>query len=385
MASASIRRDYSKAELAAVVAAVCVGELGILTMPFVVGGVAERFALSAGEAGLVSALQFASMSCVAIILMLTIHRVDRRKLALMAIVLTLIADAVAAFSSQWSWFLGSRVVVGIGEGTLLTVGSAAAAGTLKPQRTFSLVTLAYVLVASAIFLSWPNLHDQFGGIAVFYIVLIGAAIGAPFLFAIPRLEAGSETATDSPGSVWRPFPWILIGIACLYMGVNSLWAFSERLGNSLGLDHHAIVKAFLAVAALTWIGPIAANFWQRLSGYRKPIFFGVIIQAAACFVFGGAQSYGVFFVSFVVLNIALLFLVPTYRALTAVLDPTGRLAAGSIVVQTVSTSVGPFVASLMLLEDENYLWVGLYATVLAVLSGVFAWGVASFADRKQSA
>jgi len=382
MASTSIRRDYSKAELAAVVAAVCVGELGILTMPFVVGGVAERFELSAGGAGLVSALQFASMSCIAIILMLTVHRVDRRKLALAAIVLTLVADAVAAFSSQWSWFLASRVGVGIGEGALLTVGSAAAAGTLKPQRTFSLVTLGYVLVASAIFLSWPNLHDHFGGTAVFYIVLIGAAVGAPFLVAIPRLKTASETAVDAPASVWQPFPWILIGIACLYMGVNSLWAFSERMGVALGLDHHDIVKAFLAVAALTWIGPIAANFWQRSAGYRKPIFFGVIIQAAACFIFGGAQSYGVFFISFVILNIALLFLVPTYRALTAVLDPTGRLAAGSIVVQTVSTSVGPFIASLALLGGGSYLWVGAYATVLAILSGVLAWGVARYADQQ---
>ena len=379
----SIRRDYSRLELAAVVAAVCIGELGILTMPFVVGGVAERFGLSAGGAGLASVLQFASMSCVAIVLMLTVHRVDRRKLALMAVILALIADAVAAFSPQWSWFLASRVAEGVGEGALLTVGSAAAAGTLKPQRSFSLVTLGYVLVASAIFLSWPSLHDHFGGIAVFYIVLIGAAVGAPFLLAIPRLEVTKDAAIDAPGSVWRPFPWVLIGIACLYMGVNSLWAFSERMGVSLGLDHHAIVKAFLAVAAITWIGPIAANYWQRRVGYRKIILYGVMIQAAACFVFGGAQSYAVFFFSFVVLNIALLFLVPIYRALTAVLDPTGRLAAGSIVVQTVSTAVGPFIASLALLGGEGYFWVGVYATALALLSGVFAWGVARYADHHE--
>jgi len=377
----SIRRDYSKAELAAVVAAVCIGELGLLTMPFVVGGVAERFNLSAGGAGLVSVLQFASMSAVALALMLTVHRVDRRKLALIAIAVTLIADAVAAFSSQWSLFLASRVAMGVGEGTLLTIGSAAAAGTLKPQRTFSLVTLGYVLVASAIFLSWPYLHDRFGGISVFYIVLIGASIGAPFLIALPRLELAAHKASDAPGSVWRPFPWILAGIACLYMGVNSLWAFSERMGVSLGLDHHAIVKAFLAVAALTWIGPIVANFWQRRQGYRKPIIFGVLIQAAACFVFGSAHSYSVFFISFVILNIALLFLVPIYRALTAVLDPAGRLSAGSIVVQTVSTAVGPFVASLALLAGGGYFWVGVYAAVLALLSGVLAWGVARYADR----
>jgi len=365
-----------------VVAAVCIGELGLLTMPFVVGGVAERFDLSAGGAGLVSVLQFASMSGVAIVLMLTVHRVDRRKLALAAAALALIADAVAAFSSQWSWFLASRVAMGIGEGALLTIGSAAAAGTLKPQRTFSLVTLGYVLVASAIFLSWPYLHDRYGGVAVFYIVLIGAALGAPFVFAIPKLEVAAATANVRPGSVWRPFPWILIAIACLYMGVNSLWAFSERMGVALNLDRHAIIKAFLAVAALTWIGPIAANFWQRHSGYRQPILIGVLIQAAACFLFGSAQTYPLFFVSFVILNIALLFLVPIYRALTAVLDPTGRLAAGSIVVQTVSTATGPFVASLVLLAGGDYFWVGIYATALALLSGVLAWGVARYADRQ---
>ncbi len=377
----SVRRNYTKPELAAVVAAVCVGELGLLTMPFVIGGVAERFDLSAGGAGLVTVLQFASMSVAAFVLMLTVHRIDRRKLALIAVVLTLAAHAVAAFSSQWSWFLASRVAMGFGEGALLTIGSAAAAGTLRPQRTFSLVTLGYVLVASAIYLSWSSLHELFGGIAVFYIVLIGTVIGAPFLFAIPRLETVTNTASVIRGGVWWPFPWILAGIACLYMGVNSLWAFSERIGVALDLDHHAIIKAFLAVSLFTWIGPVMANYWKRRWGYRKLVIFGVLIQAVGCFMFGSAETYPVFFVSFVILNIALMFLVPVYRALTAVLDPVGNLAAASIVVQTVSTAIGPFIASMALLAGGGYFWVGVYATVFALLSGVFAWGAAKYADR----
>ncbi len=376
-------RNFTKPELAAVVAAVCVGEVSILSLPFILGGVVERFAVSSGAAGLVSSLQFVSMTVIAAILTTCIHKLDRRKLALGAVLVTICAHFIAAMYTDWNLYLASRVGAGIGEGALLTIGTATAAATPRPVKTFSIITFGYVVLATAIYLSRPMLHAYYGSITIFYIALVVSVIGASFLFAMPRLEQNSAVSV-SAHNVWRPFPWVLAGIACLYIGVNSLWAFSERIAVNLDLDHDQIAMAFVVMILLVPASPILANFAHNRWGYRKPIVAGVILQCISCALFGGALFYEMYFITFVLMNIALLYLVPLYRASTAVIDPGGRIAAASIVVQTGATALGPFLVSLLLLSGSGFLAVGIFGAILAVFSGVFSWRVARRADSSTS-
>jgi predicted MFS family arabinose efflux permease len=352
-------------EVAAVLAAVCAGEGGLVTMPYIVGGIADRFQVSAGVSGLVSSIQFAAMAAVSIILSPRIHEVDRRRLALAAAIITLAGHWAAVAAPSWSTFLGSRIAVGLGEGALLTIGTAAAAATPRPQRTFSLVTFAFVAMGGVIYLSMPGLIVRYGPMSVFYVLLALVVVGLPLLLCMPRRPGGGSAARVN---VWRPFPWILLGIACHYMGGNSLWAFSERIGVGMGLDARAIGTTLLVGVLLTMIGPVAANFAQQQWGYTRPILAGVGIHCLSCVALGGAFFYEMYFVAFVLLNVTAFFLVPMYRALTAVIDPSGRVAAASIVVQTVGTAIGPFLASLALLAGGGYPGVGLYAGCLVVIS-----------------
>ncbi len=374
-------REFTNRELVAVVAAVCIGEVGLLTTPFILGGAADRFGLSDAASGLVPALQFVSMTVVAAILAVKIHQLDRRKLALGGAAIAVSAHFIAAMFSDWYLFLGSRVGVGIGEGVLLAVGTATAAATPRPQRTFSIITFGYVVLATAIYLSWPVMLKEYGSVSIFYIALAIGLVGTPLLFAMPRLDKEGGEARLLDRDVWRPFPWILLGIACLYMGVNSLWAFSERIAVSLDLNHDQIAIAFVVMVLMVPASPVAANFVQKRWGYRKPIAVGVILEATACAALGGALFYEMYFVAFVLMNIALLYLVPLYRALTAVIDPAGRISAASIVVQAGATALGPALMSLLLLAGGGFLAVGLFGGLLAMLSGVFAWHVARVADN----
>ncbi len=373
MASASpaTHKDYSKRELAAVIAAVCVGEGGLITMPYILGGVADRFSVSAGVSGLVSTAQFASMAIVSLILALSIHKVDRRKLVLGAVPIALIGHIMAVIFSSWSLIIVSRIMVGIGEAILLTAGTAAAAATPRPQRTFSIITFAFVALGGAIYLIMPSLTERVGHMAVFYVLVVVVLLGLPFLFAMPRLRDADVRHDSAPANVWRPFPWVLVGIACLYMGGNSLWAFSERIGVAMGLEARAIGIAFLAGVLLTSLGPIAANFAQQRWGYRKSIVVGIAVNCVACVALGGAFHYAVFFLGFVFMNVSAFYLLPMYRALTAHIDPAGRVAPASIVVQAGATAIGPFLASVALLAGGSYPGVGLYAGGLSILSLIF--------------
>ena len=373
---------YSRAEMAAVIAAVCIGEGGLVTMPYIVGGIADRFAVSAGISGLISTAQFTAMALIAVTLTATIHRVDRRKLAFAAVALTLAGHVVGAASAHWPLFVASRIAVGLGEGALLTLGTAAAAGTPTPQRTFSLVTFAFVVMAGAIFLTMPLLAGRYGPSAIFYVLVVVGLVGAPWLLHMPNLRVKAPRDRHSGSSVWRPFPWILLAIACQYMGVNTLWAFSERIAVAIGIGPKAIGHAFLIMVVLACSGPILAAISQRKWGYRRTIALGVLLQALSCWALGGASFYLMFVVALVALNVAHLTLVPTYRALTALIDPAGRIAAASIAVQTTAGALGPFIASLVLLAGGGYMSVGVYGGVLVLIAWLLVAGVARRADDK---
>jgi predicted MFS family arabinose efflux permease len=367
-------------ELAAVIAAVCIGEGGLITMPFMLGGVADRFMVTSGVSGLVASLQFGSMAIIAIILSPVVNRINRRAFALVALVLTLAAHLGAIVASEWPLFLASRAAAGVGEGALLTIGTAAAAGTPYPQRTFSLVTLGYVVMGCIVYLSLPSLFEHFGPIAVFYVLLVICLVGSPWLFVMPNIQTVERGSEKTGADFWRPSTLILFGIACLYMGVNTLWAFSERIAVDLGIGPHLIGIIFVVMAIVTNIGPIAASICQRRWGYRRAILGGVVFLSLACAALGNALFVAMYFIAIVSLTTGLLYLVPIYRALTAVLDTSGRVAGGSIVVQTLSTAVGPFLASLALLLGGGYPMIGFYSAALITLSGVLVWRLARKAD-----
>ena len=86
------------------------------------------FDISSAASGLVSALQFTIMAITSISLSPRIHKLDRRRLALVSAVIVVISHLVAVVFVEWSTFIISRIGVAIGEGALFTIAIAAAAG-----------------------------------------------------------------------------------------------------------------------------------------------------------------------------------------------------------------------------------------------------------------
>ncbi|MBT7951347.1 MAG: hypothetical protein HN764_06975, partial [Gammaproteobacteria bacterium] len=88
----------------------------------------------------------------------------------------------------------------------------------------------------------------------------------------------------------------------------------------------------------------------------------------------------VFFAGIIVANITFLFLMPTYRALTAFVDPLGRLAVGSVVMQTAGTAIAPSLAGSILLLGGGYAGIGIVSFLLIMASCILVWRVARQAD-----
>lgn len=370
--------------LLAMIAAICVGEGSLLSMPYIIGGIVERFQLTESASGITLSLQFAAMGLVAIYLSIRVHTINRRVAAVIAGLFILLGHLIGVLSDSWYLFLFGRVMAGAGEGAALSIANAVAAGTQKPQRTFSILAIAMVVTAVAIYASMPVIWERAGPVSVYYVLSVLAIVTLPFLFGVPKHVQDVDDNPVIVADVWRPFPWILIGIGCLYVGGNSMWAYTERIGTSIGLSVATISAAFMTTVILSSLGPLIAHMTEKWWGNMRPIIFGALVHAAASLILATAYFKGMFFAGVILANVSFLFLIPYYRALTAFLDPLGRLTVGSVVVQTVGTAFAPLIGGLILLTGAGYAGVGAMAAFLAIASFALVMQVARKADVARS-
>ena len=366
--------------LQAMILAIVIGEGSLICMPFIVGGIVERYELAEGAAGIITSLQFATMGLASITIFNIVHKIDRRRCLLIGAVFILLGHGLAILSSSWTIFIIGRVLTGLGEGTALSIGNASAAGTRRPQKTYSILAITMVVTAAVVYLFMPPLAEKIGSIAVFYVLSGLVVVAMPFLFAMPRHTLSKDDASQTKGIKWWPFPRLLVGIGCLFAGANTLWAYAERIGFSIGLNMNTIVTAFLATVILSGIGPVLANFTEKHWGYRFPILAAAVVAGCANFILATAGKQATFFAGIIVANIAYLFLMPYYRSLTAFVDPLGRLAVGSVVMQTVGAALAPSLAGTILLLGGGYTGIGLLSFLLIVCSCFLVWKVAGKAD-----
>jgi len=374
------QRADSLRALMAMIVAIVIGEGSLICMPFIVGGIVERYQLAEGAAGIVTSLQFATMGLASVVILNRVHKIDRRRWILIGATFILLGHAMAMLSSSWTLFLIGRVITGLGEGTALSIGNATAAGTRRPQKAFSILAMTMVVTAAAVYLLMPPLAERIGPVAVFYVLFLLGLIAFPFLVAMPRhVPAPDYVAPSEKLRVW-PLPKLLFGIGCLFAGENAMWAYAERIGVSIGMDMSTIVFAFLATVILSGIGPVLANFTEKSLGYRFPILIAALVAGSANFVLATAGFQSVFFAGIIIANVAYLFLMPYYRSLTAFVDPLGRLAVGSVVMQTAGTAMAPSLGGGILLLGGGYTGIGLMAFVLIAGSCALIWNVARKAD-----
>lgn len=380
-ATLAYKESDSMIGLLAMIASVCAGEGSLVTMPYVLGSIIERYGLSEGASGIVSSLQFGVMAVASVVLSVAVHKFDRRRMAIAAGALIVLAHVCALLADTWEVFLVSRVLTGLGEGAALSLGNAAAAGTRRPHHTFTILSFGMVATATPMYLSVPVVAEHVGAAAVYYVMLGMVLLCFPFLWRMPRGEhrAGYDAAT-SARDVWRPFPWVLIAILCLYSANNGLWAYSERIGKSIGLDSKTISSAFLVTVILTLLGPVVANLVQRRWGVWKPLTAAIGLQFAALVTLANASNGFNFFIGLICMNVLSQVLVPYLRGLTAFLDASGRLSAASVLSQTVGTMLGPFAAGVVLMGSANYASVGWLMALVIVISWALCMRTALRAD-----
>ena len=350
------------------------GYLSAFLMPVLAGPFIDAFKFNEQELGIIFSLELSGVAVAAILTALRTHTANLRTLGIAGAFIACLGHFLSLVTDSVGLFGLTRLLAGIGEGTVLAVTFAAAARATVPERAFAISQITVTIIAMVSFIMVPRLSifwEYRAGIAV---LLVSLLIFAPAMLVLPVRDAdtpppdGTETKSSN-------FPYIVVGSLVLlaYALTNiadmGIWAFSERTGTSLQISAHRIGE----ILAMATFFSLAGSFTAATIGIR----FGRIAPMAAgltaCFFVvlgvGAPANVLIYTISVVLLPFAFLFSFPYFLGALAALDERGTWAALGGSASAVGIALGPLIAG-YLVEKFSYSIMTWLMCLTVVLSAI---------------
>ncbi|MEG3143891.1 hypothetical protein U1839_04430 [Sphingomonas sp. RT2P30] len=330
-------------------AVLVVGVIGVMIpglQPQLLGALVVEGRLSVGALGIVATLELLVMGVAAGAagVFLTISRL--RMIAGGALLLTAAADLLTPWLDDGALF-AARVAAGLGEGVLIWIAIGFIIRTSRPERW------------SGIYLAVQTLSQLFLASAIGYFAA-GSAVGFTSLgaltlaglLALPWLpRAYDPLADDNAGHGALPHGAGLIALAgvALYLAyVVAVWVYIEPLALAHGIAAATIRFVAPLSLAMQVVGAGTAAILAGRMNARVTIVVVGFINLGLLAVLAAPPDATAFVVAAALFGFLWLFALPFQIPLVIAADPSRRAAVLIGSAQLTGSSLGPFVASILI-------------------------------------
>jgi MFS transporter, DHA1 family, inner membrane transport protein len=369
------RPDLSLPALLRLACAYAVATNGTILMPLIVGALMRRFGAGEDAATGFAALEIAGIAVSCAIFPRWIARMPRR-LAWIAMIGTLLAQAAGAWMPSLAAVGIARLVTGLFEGVLFVVVAASLSNRAAAERAWGVIILVSGVIDCALLVGAYALPSDFVSQWLFVIFAIAFA-----LIAWPSAAAGGDavqpgatSATASPKVKirWNVLVPIWAVMILVYSVLSAQWALADVVGHQIGLPPDRIGPLLALVSLLGTIGALAASH-RRSHELRLPILWAaqLLMGGAALWFFlvhGGAD----FFAAQLFVSFAYYAVTPFLTSRISSLDADGSLLSRSIVITFVAAFIGTALAGTALTQLGG-LGCGLALGACAVAAMPFTW------------
>ena len=361
---------YSHLRLTAGVAAGYVaGYAGPYSFVVLVGPLMERFNLTEAGIGALFGLEMLALAIASVWFAGKGTILNIRRFSLFGL-LAIIAGYLIALASMQLWqFALARFVIGLGEGLVLGAANSAGATASNSERVFGVAQLAISLATMLLVSAIPQLTLHWDYRAGMGLVLAVLLLTGLFLGLLPG-RAVSEQPDNRASSI-NSLPHLPLGILILLafllfsLADLSVWLFSERIGDRVGLSPTTIGLLLGVGTGIGLVGPVFAIFVHVRYGRILPFSIGLLLLAGSIFGITHAYNVQTYIVSLLPLNCAVLFLYPYFLGALAEIDSTGAWTTLSAPVVSFGLAVGPIIAG-VLAAEKGYETVGWFAGMLTL-------------------
>lgn len=329
-------------------------------LPGVVNALAGNIGFSDAEAGQIVALNGYGGLLGSTAAIFLVHRIRWQPTLLICLSLLLAMDLATIWINDMSWMLGWRFLAGTFGGLALGMTVAQLARLENPDRAFGTLLFVQFSIGSLVMITLPNLERMMSTHAVFLVMASFSLISLLFVFPLQAHKLNSTTAKPSAQSIsmlhhnnYRHALLLLCAVVGYQLAASAIWAYVGLIGLSASMTNENVNNYIAITGLLGLLGAVLPILLGNRYGRLIWLMTGIALSTIAAVLLNFSQHH-----QFYVLAMALLFLawpaVQSYLlAITAELDPSGKLSTIAAVVSSVGLASGPLMAS-TLLNDDNF-------------------------------
>ena len=328
--------------------------LGTLQIQPILGGaLIDQWGLPLNAIGAIFAAELIAMAVACGVCALFMARVDRRRFALVALLILAAGNLASTQLHSQAWLVVFRVICGASGGAVMAVVYATAALRRSKDATFAVINIGNLLWGMLLVTSMPMLLQAFGVQGAFYLLAITSLLAALGCWKIPRHYPDAHRIAHGEVQPFGLTAMLLILLfALLFFGHSALWVYQERIGKGIGLEPQqigAILGGSILAGAL---GAGLSGLLGRRLGLLFPqlLSFGTALLATLVMVYG--DSTVAFAATACLIHMVWFFSLPYLLSMAAELDPSGRLAGLGNAAIFVGQGLGPFGAALVVGEGH---------------------------------
>jgi len=362
-----------------------VGYSVMVSVPVLSTAWVEMLGFTEEQVGRVAGADLGGLSLGSIVASMLVARINRRRLVLSGLVLSIAANALCIVYLEYEQVLWLRLVAGIGSGIFTSVAVVTLGGTTKPVRAFNMLLFAFAFSTALELHTLPKL--SMSGIYLFFIGLNTICIF--LLHNIPTRplnadELALQEAAEDDVENWhvpRSLPVIcLIAIGFTYVNIGGYYTYIElaSLADGISKDWIGPVLTWSSIFAI--LGCVLAMLCARY-GLFKPLFASLLVMTVIVMMLSGGITDMKVLVSLFSF-ITLWTFVDVYQtAMMAHMDRRGSLVALVPSVQGFGQFVGPNISASVLGAGMGYGTMFLVSGSMTVAAMLLYFGVFLYMHR----
>lgn len=370
--------------LAACISA-CAAAYGVyFGLPLILVSLAATYGFTNPDLGWISAAENVGLLVGAVGVSVLARGRSYRSLAGVGIMVAVVADvATLGVSGVWA-FCAIRLFAGFGSGLCYSAAIATLSRTTRVARNFSILAAILVVVNSLELWVVPRIAELWGVQGIYVSMACLYLLPALLLMYVPgsRSQGDPETDVSCTGAEAKVAPAVpqrLLGSLawqCLWavilfnLAASAFYAFSGRIGTSIGLSKHSVSNILTICNLISGTGSVLAYGLSRRWGQHRPQLAALAVMIAVFVAWTFRLTASTFMVGtlifFEVWTTAVVYQLGTLSNI----DGTGRKVALIPAAQGIGQSVGPFIAGALLAVNFSFSQMLLAAAVFA--AGSFA-------------
>jgi predicted MFS family arabinose efflux permease len=288
------------------------------------------------------------------ILMATIPatKYSRKKLAIMGSLFLVGGNILSAFAGSMEVLMITRAIASIGGGVIAASGTAAAAGSASPERTFAIGGVLSTLIFAIGYGAIPHILANFEIQGVYLsLAAYGVCVLPAYWFLTSPFE--NKAATSGFFKLLKDAPYrklalfAMVGLFIYELGQNGVFTYIDKLGANAGVGAEDRGIMLLLSTTIAMLGGGLAAWIGTSFGHFRPVLVGLgfNILIGALFTIIEDPSYYVYMILFWKMSYS--FIMPYLMGTLASLDREGRWAVAGDAFWNFASTPGPVIATLI--------------------------------------